>query len=78
MLTQLIQSLINIGTAALSMLPMSPFIGIQQVVVDSELLSWLAWFIPFDAIVALLSAWCVAIAVWYIATKALRWAKMIS
>jgi hypothetical protein len=78
MLTSLIQALINAGNAALSLLPLSPFYGVQQVVVDSEILSWLAWFIPFDAIVALLQAWCVAIGVWYIATKALRWAKMIS
>jgi hypothetical protein len=78
MFTGLIESLTRAGNAMLGTLPLCPFYRVQEITLSNELLSWLSWFIPFDAIIALLNAWLAAIAVWYIAKKALRWAKIIS
>ena len=80
MLTDLLQSFINgvsnIGNVA-DMLPGSPFNSINAVKLDNQILASIAWFIPFNEMIALLNAWLAAIVVWYLAKKALRWMKMI-
>jgi len=80
MLTNLIQRIIdgmaNLGSAV-DRLPVSPFQSIEQLAIDHQILSFAAWLIPFPQIIALLQAWIAAIAVWYVAKTALRWAKII-
>jgi uncharacterized membrane protein len=80
MLTNLINALIR-GIATLvdfiNVLPTSPFQSINAVMVDSQVLAFIAWFVPFEAIIGLLQAWIAAIITWYISKKALRWMKLI-
>jgi hypothetical protein len=78
MLTNMQQGLVNAGNNIINLLPLCPFYRMQEITINSQMLSWLSWFIPFDAIIALLQAWLSAITVWYIAKTALRWAKVIS
>ena len=81
MLTNLIQSIIDLGSAAMSMLPLCPFWAMQNsinnIVVSSEVLSFLSWFVPFEAILTIGFMWLQAILVWYLAKKSMRWAKLI-
>ena len=80
MLTDLVQAIINgLGTLTnvVYALPVSPFVHVNAVVLDNEILGMIAWFIPFGPIIGLLQGWLIAIAVWYMAKKGLRWMKMI-
>ena len=80
MLTDLVQSFLN-GVASLgdiaAILPRCPFVSLNAVVIDNQILSMLSWFIPFDAIVGLTQAWLAAVAVWYLAKTAMRWKRII-
>ena len=80
MLTSLIQLLIDglAGLASLAnSLPGSPFYNISAVTLDNQLLAFIAWIIPFEAIISLLSSWGVAIGLWYVVKMPMRWAKLI-
>ena len=80
MLTGLLQTFLN-GVASLgdmaSVLPRCPFVSVNAVVLDNRILSMLAWFIPFDAIIGLLQAWLAAVGVWYVVKTAMRWKRLI-
>jgi len=78
MLTSFVDSLVNVGNRLLDTLPLCPFIQFQEFMLTSEMLGWLNWFIPMDAIIGLVNAWLAAITIWYIAKTGLRWAKIIS
>ena len=78
MLTNFVDALVRAGNGLLDILPLCPFHRMQEVQLSNEMLGWMSWFIPFDAIIALLNAWLAAIAIWYMAKKGLRWAKIIS
>jgi hypothetical protein len=58
-------------------LPICPFIHLQNLPINSEFLSFMAWFIPFPQIIALLQTWVAAVAVWYVVKIGMRWAKAI-
>lgn len=81
MLTDLFQVVIDgvssVGGGVADMLPTSPFRNIRAVTVSNEILANIAWLVPFNEIIALLSAWLSAIVIWYISKKALRWMKII-
>jgi len=80
MLTELVQGIIDgLGnvTDAAEVLPLSPFYQIQAVAVDNEILAFISWLVPFEAIIPLMYSWLAAISVWYLAKKALRWARLI-
>jgi hypothetical protein len=78
MLTEFTNAISRAGNGFLDMLPICPFYRVQEITVSNEILSWLSWFIPFDAMVGLINAWLAAVSVWYVAKKAMRWAKIIS
>ena len=63
--------------AFIDLLPRCPFLYLQEIPIDSELLAFVSWVIPFPQIIALLQAWTVAIGVWYVVKVGLRWAKAI-
>jgi hypothetical protein len=54
-----------------------PISGIRAAF-GSELLGYVNYFIPIAEMAAILSVWVVAIAAYYVASVALRWAKAIS
>lgn len=73
-----IDALAGLLNIVVAVLPKSPFHGRwQSLALDNELLSGLAWIVPFKAIIALSSAWLVAIGVFYIHMIVLRWIKAI-
>ena len=66
-----------LGDVAFDLLPLSPFIHFNRIAIDNAVLGGIAWLVPLAEIIALLQAWLVAIATWYIAKIGLRWIKMI-
>jgi hypothetical protein len=62
----------NILDNIINLLPICPFIQLQNLPIDSELLSFIAWIVPFPQIIALLQAWLFAIGLWYMYKLALR------
>ncbi|MFA5543613.1 MAG: hypothetical protein WDA47_07530 [Bacilli bacterium] len=59
----------------LSFLPDSPFTLIENSSI-SEYLGYINYIVPVSQIVAILQAWVVAIAVYYIYQAILRWVKL--
>ena len=72
-----IDGLVKLLGIILSFLPPSPFSGIYELTIDSQLLSALAWIVPFPQILALLQAWIAAITIFYLYQIALRWIKAV-
>lgn len=81
MLTAFVQGLVNIlgkvADVTLALLPNSPFSGVYNVTLDSELLSALAWIVPFPSIIAVLEAWALAVGGFYVFQAILRTANSI-
>jgi len=69
----------DLAEAALSLLPNSPFLFLQEMSNSPvvQWLAWLNWFIPINTFVAILEAWCSAILVYYVIQIMMRWAKAI-
>ena len=72
-----IDGLVNLLSIILSVLPSSPFSGIYSLTLDSNLLSALAWIVPFPQILAVLQAWIAAVTVFYLYQIVLRWIKAV-
>lgn len=62
---------------ALSILPDSPFRGFLDNLAELPVLGYINWLIPIADFVKLLSVWCGAVAVFYVASVMLRFAKAI-
>lgn len=81
MLLKLIQGIIDglaeVLSAAVNVLPGSPFNGLNALAMDSKWFRYLAYIVPVRQIVALLEAWLVAIAVYYLYQIVLRWVKAV-
>lgn len=77
MVTKLLNFLIDTINIVLGWLPPSPFTGIVEAINGLEWLGWLNWFIPVGRIIQLTAAWIAAIALYYLASIALRWVKAI-
>jgi hypothetical protein len=65
-----------IGNGLVWLLPTSPFTGIQNQL-DSDILGYINYFIPIDAMLSVGSAWLLAIGMYYVYMVVLRWAKAI-
>lgn len=63
--------------AILLLLPDSPFVMIQADQDISLILGWLNWIFPIGEMVAILEAWLIAVALFYVYQLILRWAKAI-
>lgn len=69
----------DLAETAMSLLPDSPFQFLQDMS-NSPVMEWLGilnWFIPISTFLAILSAWCSSILVYYVIQIAMRWAKAI-
>ena len=55
----------NLLYAAVNKLPASPFKSMMTAINDSQVLSLLNWFIPFDIVVAMLELWAAAMMSYY-------------
>lgn len=71
----IIAKLALVLTAILTLLPDSPFVAMQNAVVDSEILKALNWAFPVAEAIAHLELFVVAVAVWYGLRIVLRWIK---
>lgn len=77
MLTKFVNILLNAVASLLSWLPASPFADTIVALQDSQGLGWLSWFFPVHDALALTAKWIAAIALYYLASIALRWVKAI-
>ncbi len=77
MLQALINGLGDMFVSIANVLPTSPFKSFNELTLDSELLSALAWIIPFPQIVSTLEAWTTAVGLFYVYMIILRWVKAI-
>lgn len=81
MLFDLIQTIIDglavTLSAILKLLPQSPFNGLTAVMLDSDMLGYLAYLIPIQQIVVTLEMWCLAVGMYYLYMIPMRWAKSI-
>lgn len=62
----------------LDVLPTSPFAGFISSLEGLPFLTWLNWFLPVGDILTVMVAWLGAIALFYIYSIILRWARAIS
>ncbi len=62
---------------ALSILPDSPFRGFLDDLARLPYLGYINWLIPISDFLDLLSIWCVAVGIFYLASVMLRFAKAI-
>lgn len=65
---------------ALSLLPNSPFLILEQMKIDKDIqttIGYINWFFDVSAMVTLLTAWCSAILAYYIIQIVLRWFNAI-
>lgn len=62
---------------ALALLPDSPFVALSNAPIQPYLKA-VNWIVPVDFMVSTMEAWLTAIAVYYIVSALLRWAKAIS
>lgn len=81
MLLTLLQSIID-GFATLlgaivSILPSSPFSGLQGIAIDSKWLGYACYFLPIPQILSLLQAWGFAVLVYYGYMIPMRWIKAL-
>ena len=77
MLTKFVNILLDAVATILSWLPQSPFADEVLALQSSDGLGWLAWFFPVHDALALTAKWIAAIALYYLASIALRWVKAI-
>lgn len=61
----------------LQLLPKDPFQPYIQSIANSRGIGWLNWFIPVAAIENIVTAWLLAIALYYVYMLIMRWAKLI-
>ena len=66
-----------IGTAALAMLPSSPFTYFIGALQEFPFLGVLNWFVPVPTLIAIGEAWLMAITVYYLLSIVLRWIKAV-
>lgn len=60
-----------------SVLPKSPFSGVIAGLEGvQEGLGWLNYFFPVGDVLTLLTAWCYAIALYYVYSVIMRWVKL--
>lgn len=82
MLTSFTQIIINIlgalGSTVIMLLPLSPFLYFNAIMLDNQLLRFLAWIVPIPQIIILLQTWVSAVTVFYISKVILRWVKIVS
>lgn len=61
----------------LQLLPKDPFQPYIHSIANSRAVGWLNWFIPVGAIESIVTAWLLAIALYYVYMLIMRWAKLI-
>lgn len=66
----------KLGEGLTWLLPQSPFSGLQ-LIIDSDILGYINYFVPIAEMVNIGMAWLTAIALWYVYAIVLRWVKAI-
>lgn len=77
MIQKIIDMLGEWGQSIIEALPLSPFLSLESVAVDNDILRFIAWFVPFPQIVALLETWGVCVGIYYLWMIIARWVKLI-
>lgn len=78
MLAKISEFLNRIVGFILQVLPDSPFTDAIDSIENSEVIGYINYFIPVGTMVGILTAWGVAIGVFYAYQMILRWAKAVA
>lgn len=74
---KLAEWLSKLAEGILKILPTSPFTDYIEVLADLPYLGYLNWFVPIGDMVAIGTAWLVAVGLFYFYSIVLRWVKAI-
>lgn len=61
--------ILDLLTALINILPVSPFIAYAKYAEDIDLLGYLNWFVPFDIFSVMLESWVFCMGIYYIYRK---------
>lgn len=67
----------NLFDKILALLPTSPFRNFIDNIPNIPYLSWLNWFFPISEVLIVMSAWLLAVALFYVYSIIMRWIKLI-
>ena len=73
----IILSIGTLGQSILNLLPDSPFKSVTIQNISSKYLGHLAWIIPFETLITILSSSLVVVGAYYLYQIVLRWVKAI-
>lgn len=62
----------------MQVLPRSPFSAFRDLAANIPFLGMVNWFIPVSEMIAVVEAWTVAIALYYLYSVVARWIKLIT
>lgn len=62
----------------MQVLPRSPFSSFHNLAGDVPFLGMVNWFVPVSEMIAIVEAWTVAIALYYLYSVVARWVKLIT
>lgn len=67
----------NIGSQIIDILPKSPITFLESIPEVEKYLGMLNWFIPIYTMIGLTEVWLTTIAIYYVVQAILRWVKII-
>lgn len=73
----IILSIGTLGQSILNLLPDSPFTSVTIQNISSKYLGHLAWIIPFETLITILSTSLISVGIYYVYQIILRWIKAI-
>ena len=77
MIDWMVELIQNVGIWLMTVLPTSPFADFIDGLVMPNYLGWIAYFFPVHEVLSILSAWLVAIGLFYAYSVIMRWVKLI-
>lgn len=77
MIALLIRLVAWVGATITSLLPASPFAGVDFGTIDTTALSWLNWFLPVGTLLTILGLWLAAAGVYIVVQMVLRFFHVI-
>lgn len=77
MLDSIIAAVQSFAAEVVKLFPSSPFRSFLSEFTGFQFLGWLNWFFPVGACLRILSAWLVAVGLFYLYSIVARWVKII-
>lgn len=78
LLNSLIEKIADVLKAMLNILPDSPFVHVQDYLVENKYLAWINYFFPVQELCTFMCYYVVAVLAYYTVRVVLRWIKLAS